>query len=154
MIYKRNYIFLLLVLLQSNILIANTLDNVIDSVFIISIAEVETNNNAMAIGRSGERTKYQFMPNTWRDYSNYPFHKLNGSLESQRIADEVMQLHTQRLKSYSRALNLEVNVYNMALIHNAGFGTIRNNRLLQRHRDYALRVENVYNSIINHKINE
>lgn len=44
-----------------------------DEIFLDAIAAVESGNNPDAIGESGERTEYQFMPRTWAIYTRVPF---------------------------------------------------------------------------------
>ena len=109
--------------------------------FAEALAEVETNNNNSLVGSSGERSAWQFMPSTWKDYTDIPFVEASNNQEAAKM---VLQKHVNTLKKYLKVLDLPTDVYHVALIHNAGFGTIKNNKVEARHGDFATRVEQLY----------
>lgn len=105
------------------------------------ISLVETNHDNMAVGRSGEMTKYQFMEPTWNQYSKRP---MTYGQQNEQYAEKVFRKHFQWKLRALRTLNKEVSVYNLALLHNAGYGNIQRNTLKPRHYDYASRVRNLF----------
>lgn len=136
----------LILFLISNFVILSAYSDICRDSFKIAIATVETNNNPAKIGKSGERSKYQFMRKTWNEYSKYPFYRVNKSNRAQLEAEKVMDLHISRLIHYCNTLGLEPTTYNMALLHNAGYGVVRRKKTLKRHYDYAERVNNLYHT--------
>ena len=108
-----------------------------------SIALIETNNDPSAVGRCGERSRYQFMDFVWKEYSNEPFETASTNpREANRVFVEHVKWSIRALK----ILEKDVTIYNLALLHNAGFGNIRRSTVQERHRDYAKRVKAIYYS--------
>lgn len=110
------------------------------------IATIETGDDHSAIGSSGERSRFQFMERTWNQYTDKPFQKATSHPD---LADEVFRKHFEWSKRALRTLDLEVSAYTLALLHNAGYGTIQRDSVLPRHRDYAQRASALYNSLKN-----
>lgn len=108
-----------------------------------AIAMVETANDPTAIGRDGERSRYQFMNFVWKEYSNEPFETASTNA---REANRVFMEHVKWSVRALKVLDQDVTVYNLALLHNAGFGNIQRSTVQERHRNYAKRVTSLYYS--------
>lgn len=65
-----------------------------------AIAQVESGDDSTALGRDGERTKYQFKIDTWAKYSSEPIRDASPA-ECDRVADlyllDIMR-HLERIK--------------------------------------------------------
>jgi len=106
------------------------------------IAEVESHNVSTKIGQQGERSRYQFMPQTWVMYSKVPFSQI-GRFDNQTEVERVARRHIFTIKMALIQRGWEVTPYNIALGWNGGPSKLI---YLPRHKDYAKRVENLYNS--------
>lgn len=108
-----------------------------------AIAEVETRNDYRLIGKSGERSEFQFMKNTWHQHTQIEFEVASmaiGRSTVRRVADS----HLDWIIRYLRERGHPVTAYNISLIWNGGAGNFHRNTLEQRHRDYARRVSALY----------
>lgn len=106
------------------------------------IAQVESNDVSTKIGKQGERSKYQFMRQTWVMYSRIPF-QLIGQSKYQPDVEKVARQHLEYIKTVLVQRRMAVSIYNIALLWNGGV-----NRLVYgaATKDYAKRVENLYSS--------
>ena len=105
-----------------------------------SIAQAESNNRPGAVGASGERSEYQFLQETWEQYSSVPFYKIGDPGQH----EEVQRVAKKHLKTIELSLlerKWEVNPYNIALMWNGGTGR---KTYLRCHADYAKKVERFY----------
>jgi hypothetical protein len=63
-----------------------------------ALKEVESNDNPKAVGKHGEVTEYQIMPNVWREYSKKPV----GRCGPNEIAAVVKEIWSDRIESFVR----------------------------------------------------
>jgi hypothetical protein len=82
------------------------------------------------------------MPQTWVLYSIVPF-KLIGCSVVQLEVERVANLHVKTIKRILTERGIEVTPYTIALAWNGGPDRLI---YLPRHIDYAIRVEQLYNS--------
>jgi hypothetical protein len=93
-----------------------------DQQFLRAVAIVETNNDDRAIGKAGERGRYQFMAATWGQYSKIPHTNCAAyPAEIERVA----QTHLNWIKKTLKKNGYEISVDNCAAIWNAGWGNFR-----------------------------
>lgn len=93
-----------------------------DTAFLRAIAIVETNNDNSAVGKAGERGKYQFMRATWDQYARV------SHSECAKHPDEIERVARQHLNWIKKTLaknGMTVNVENCAAIWNAGWGNFK-----------------------------
>jgi hypothetical protein len=67
-----------------------------DEVLLSAIAEVETGNNPSQLGRDGERTRLQILPETWRRFSRMP-HSAANRAETDRVARAYLAVIRRRI---------------------------------------------------------
>lgn len=134
---KTTFPILFLLIVTAGFAAVPTTKPVSDDVLLSAIATVETGNNPYRLGRYGERTRLQIMPETWREYSRLP-HSAAASnrAETDRVARAYLKVIRERLKERG----LPQTPYYIAACWNAGpswrhlsSGTVA----------YAHRVENV-----------
>lgn len=90
--------------------------------------------------RGPSSNPWQIKPATWRDYSALPMHR--ATIHTHR---SVAQAHVTRIIArYLPALGLPETPENVALVWNAGFGTVEKRRTTRAQRDFATRVGNLY----------
>ncbi len=107
-----------------------------------AIVAVEGVANPRKPGKSGELTKYQFKPSVWNQYSHVPM-KDASPAEIERVAIAHYKWCLAVMPVRNKELKLMPLAYRIALVWNAGYGNIVNNKVLPRHRDYAHRVQNL-----------
>ncbi len=108
-----------------------------------AVAQVESGCDDKAVGKRGERGRYQLSPAVWGQHARkQPFTLAHNATESKVVADH----HIQWLLDRLRFASIELTPYNIALAWNAGFSAMTHNKLTAVHRDYADRVVNLYNS--------
>jgi hypothetical protein len=97
------------------------------------------------IGAAGEQGELQFLPVVWRMYSPRPVSWATGSAVEMRAEQRrVAQAHVAWICARLARLGLEESAWSVALVHNAGYGRVRDRRVLPRQRDFAERVANIY----------
>ncbi len=108
-----------------------------DNVLLSAIATVETGNNSAHLGRYGERTRLQILPETWREFSRLP-HSAAASnrAETDRVARAYLAVIRQRLNERG----LPETPFYIAACWNAGPGW---KRLHPATVSYAERVSNL-----------
>jgi len=101
------------------------------------IALKETGNNPHARGIRGERSEFQFMPNTWRQYSRLPHASAaTNPAESERVA----HAYLADIRANLRKRGLPETAYYIAASWHAGINWSYTNAGL---REYAQSVENL-----------
>ena len=100
-----------------------------------AIAIVENSPNT--IGLRGERSIYQILPSTWREYSRIPIHEATAE-QQHEVALAVLRGFHRRLERRG----IVPDVYRLALAWNGGPNA---KRYKPSTLNYALRVLNVYN---------
>lgn len=88
-----------------------------DSEIIFAIAGLETNHNPAAIGRAGERSEFQFIFATWREYTSVPFIK---ATTDPVLAGLVARAHLQRIRAELREYHRAQSVTNIGACWNGG----------------------------------
>ena len=126
-------------LLAAVVRAANTVDD--DALLLWAIAERDSGNNPDAIGSRGEFTRYQFMPETWRHYTDATPEQARRNPE---IADAVARMHLADLKDELRRGGLKPTPRLLALAWNAGSPAVIRRELLGAHLRYAEHVVNLY----------
>jgi hypothetical protein len=110
------------------------------SILLRSIAEVESMGRPEMIGQAGERSEYQFMAATWKQYSKVP-HRTIGQEKNHNEVVRVAKKHIETIKKSITEYGKEVTPFRIALAWNAGPDRLS---FQSRHRDYAQRVSNLY----------
>ena len=100
-----------------------------------AIASVESGLNDNAVGRRGERGRYQIRPATWRSFSREPFSYAHYPGPARQCALAYLRCLARTLLDHNRIPN----VYDLAILWNTG-------TLLTRSSDYATRVTALYNA--------
>lgn len=102
-------------------------------VILDAIAKVETGLNPDAVGRRGERSRFQIMPATWIRFSQTEQHTASLA-ETRRVARRVLA----EIEKVHRRRGLRIDAYGLALGWNAGPWARRYSGATL---DYAERVE-------------
>lgn len=103
------------------------------------IAQVDSGNRDSAIGPAGELSRYQISEVVWRQHRpGIPFARCSDPQEAHRVAME----HLRWLVRQSSDLS----AYALALRWNAGVACVQWGHDQERHRDFARRVSNIYNT--------
>lgn len=113
-------------------------------VLLHSISSVESGGDISVVGRMGERSQYQFMRSTWAMYSRTPFKSIS-LLRNQSEVDRVARRHVEFIKMTLIERGMKVSIYNIAMAWNGG---PNKTRYTLDNRDYASRVENIYEANI------
>lgn len=100
---------------------------------------VENPDDRETPGTFGELGAYQFRPETWRRYSNRPFHQ---ALD-RRASDEAAVRYYDAIKASLVRRGVPPTTYNIAVAWNAGIGAVMNDCAPNSTRDYASRVNNL-----------
>jgi hypothetical protein len=104
------------------------------------------NTPVHVIGTAGERGDWQTTEGVWRQYSSRPHawasrHGEPYAAERRRVA----RAHVLWILARLARLGLPESARSVGLVWNAGYGTVRSGRrVLARHRDFADRVQNLY----------
>ena len=131
-------LFLFIIVLSS---VAYSKD-VNSDVLLRSIAEVESHSVSSRVGLHNERSKYQFIASTWVMYSRVAFSQI-GRPEHQQEVERVAKRHIETIKTILTQRGMEITPYSIALAWNGGPSK---KHYLPQSRDYAARVNNLYNS--------
>lgn len=112
---------------------------------ILAIAQVE--NSAGKIGEHGERGRLQFTATRWYQFSHKP-HRWAGWKHPFAIAEteRVERVHVENLIRQCQVLRLVPTPYTVALLHTAGFDAVCDRKVSALKKDFAQRVENVYDA--------
>lgn len=110
------------------------------SILLRSIAEVESMGRPEMVGQAGERSEYQFMAATWKQYSKVS-HRSIGQEKNHNEVVRVAKKHIETIKKSITEYGHEVTPFRIALAWNAGPDRLS---FQARHRDYAQRVANLY----------
>jgi hypothetical protein len=108
-----------------------------DDVLLRAIAEVETGNNSARLGRYGERTQLQILPNTWREFSSLPH---SASATNRAETERVARAYLARIRARLKARDLPETPFFIAAAWNAGPGW---KKLSRGTISYAERVANI-----------
>lgn len=110
-----------------------------------SIAGAE-NTKQWEIGPGGERSIYQISPAVWQTHSDLPFEQASRIGEkSQDRAWNVAHKHIDWIRARLYLLELDDTPYSIALVWHAGYGRCMAKKIRAIDREYAQRVENIYN---------
>jgi hypothetical protein len=63
-----------------------------------ALSMLETGNNPQAIGSKGERGSYQFLPQTWREYTTMPLERACVPADALLVAKAVMERRTAQFQ--------------------------------------------------------
>lgn len=108
-----------------------------------AIRMVETGDNHRSVGRAGERGAYQFRAATWRQHSGAPFR-----LAHSRHADLVARRHYAWLAANLTRRGLPADPYHIALAWNAGLSRAASGSAPPSSRNYAARVSNLTEALM------
>lgn len=110
-----------------------------------AIADAEDSRGK--IGVHGERGRLQFTATRWYQLSPKP-HRWAGWRHPFAIAEteRVERLHIQDLIRDCQILRLVPTPYTVGLLHTAGFGAVQMKAVSAMKKDFAQRVENLYDS--------
>lgn len=96
-------------------------------------------------GLKGELGELQWMPAAWREVSKLPFKTCLGITEVDRIEVHAAEVRwILLLMNRNQRLKQVLTPYNIALLHNAGYGAVRRHEVAASSREYAEQVENLY----------
>lgn len=112
-----------------------------DAAFLRSIAQRETNNDNLAIGRSGELSKYQFTKDTWRIHTRAPFWQARSN---EKLAEKIAVKHLSYIKTRLQNNNRAINIDNCAWAWNAGIGSVLRSDLPESTANYIADVKRIY----------
>jgi soluble lytic murein transglycosylase-like protein len=115
---------------------------------LLAISLVESDANDAAIGKSGERGRYQITARTWRQHSPYPHHNAHNPVLSRQVATKHIEWIVKNLPMDKRQKPFYV-----AAAWNAGVRR-KKRPIPASSMDYAERVANLYCILIRLKIPE
>lgn len=110
-----------------------------EGIMLMAIATVETGQNPRAIGPVGERTQYQFIRSTWRDYSKFDF---ADAADNYAEADRVAMAHLRRITAHLCAEPGHVTAENILAAWKYGISRAMDPKCARS--DYAKRGANIY----------
>jgi len=111
-----------------------------------AIIEVEGWNSKN--GKLGEKGRLQFTFDRWSELTDLPFYfadRLGLSQFDRRLVDAVETKHIAALVTKIYSLGKRPTVYLIAEMHCAGFEAVRAGKVKAAKKDYASRVEAIYN---------
>lgn len=100
---------------------------------------IENPHNSSQPGSHGELGAYQFRPATWRMHTRKPFQQALVRAH----ADEVALHHYDWICTQLQRQGLPVTTYNIAMVWNAGIGSVTSGQVPRASRQYAQRVLNI-----------
>ena len=100
---------------------------------------VENPRNSLRTGPRGELGPYQFRPATWRMYTDKPF----ALAVEREAADEVAVQHYEWIRRGLLRAGIAPTPYRIALVWNAGFDQVVNDRAPASAYAYAEQVANL-----------
>lgn len=106
------------------------------------IAQVESSNNDMAIGKQGERGRYQIQQQLWQQISHLPFDQAHNPTEAKKVAIRHLEWLSNKFRDH-QSLDRS-RVYLIALGWNAGPQAVLHLFATRNQREYAQRVESLY----------
>lgn len=115
-----------------------------------AIAEIETGNDNNAIGKLHERSRYQFRESTWKDHCDRPFEE---ATTNPALADSVAQEYIKwNMRYFITGCSRQPTAFDIAVMWNAGCGFYKRrqfnrSRVPAQVKEYANRVENIYNKL-------
>jgi soluble lytic murein transglycosylase-like protein len=105
---------------------------------LLAISLVESDANDAAIGKSGERGRYQITARTWRQHSPYHHHNAHNAVLSRQVATKHIEWIVKNLHIDKRQ-----NPFYVAAAWNAGLRR-KNRAIPESTMAYAKRVTNIY----------
>jgi hypothetical protein len=93
------------------------------------------------IGRNGERSAWQFMAGTWREYTTAPFTHASSNAT---VAHLIAQTHLRRLRLELETSKIAATPFAIAMAWNAGASAVIQNSAPNSTWKYAERVVNLY----------
>jgi hypothetical protein len=111
-----------------------------------AIAAVESGATSLSramkrVGRNGERSAWQFMPHTWREYTSTPFAQASTNAT---VAHLTAQMHLRRLRLELETSKVAATPFAIAMVWNAGPSAVIQNTAPASTWKYAERVVNLY----------
>jgi hypothetical protein len=103
-----------------------------------AIAQVESGVHDGAVGRAGERSRYQMSESVWRKFSTEPFIRADDPAQSRAVALDYLAW----IESQLRRRGTEATPYSLSLAWNAGVAGAEHPS--PRAKDYAERVAALY----------
>lgn len=95
------------------------------------------------VGKAGERSKFQIMPEVWMQHSGMPFYMASSNWSAALDEQERVALcHIKWLEAHLT----NPTPYRIALAWNAGLSAVKNGRFSSAKACYARRVVNLYES--------
>lgn len=139
----------LILLLILTFFAANSVKAFDDDIFLSIIVQRETGGDNRAIGRAGERSKYQFMRKTWYQHTRKPF---SYASTDENLAEIIAKKHLEWIKVSLIAQNIEVNIQNCAWAWNAGVSSVVRGHKNRRVKNYIAYVVRYYPFITREKL--
>lgn len=109
--------------------------------FLRAIGAIESGDRDSARGQAGERGRYQLTRAVWEQHCKADFKHAHRRVFAYAVAEK----HFDWLVGGLLAADLPADVEHLALCWNAGLSATVNNRVPSSTRDYAKRIENLYN---------
>lgn len=107
-----------------------------------AISQVESGNNDSAIGKQGERGRYQIQQQLWQQISHLPFDQAHNPTEAKKVALRHLEWLSNKFRDHQ---SLERSrVYLIALGWHAGPQAVLHLFATRNQREYAQRVESLY----------
>lgn len=120
---------------------ADSLRLVVDRrAFLKAIDQVESGGRDRALGRAGERSRYQLTEAAWYQHTRKDF----SYAKNRMLAHGVAERHFDWIVSQLTLADWPADVESIATAWNIGLTATINNRVPSTTRDYAKRVENLY----------
>lgn len=114
--------------------------------YIRAIKQAE-NWDGHSVGAAGERGPMQFLPDVWAAITLRPFYMAERrNAAACVVADYVERKHIERLIHFCDYLHRPATAYSIGLLHNAGFAHVRDHTASAAKKDFAQRVQNLYDS--------
>lgn len=109
--------------------------------FLRALDQVESGGRDKAVGGDGERGRYQITRAVWSQHTRKPFELAHKRVFAHAVAEQ----HFDWIARQLIEADWPVDVESVAMAWNAGLTATINNRVPSSTKDYAKRIENLYN---------
>lgn len=116
--------------------------------FLLALSLVESGGDDLAIGKHGERSRFQITEAVWKQHTNVSFVKY---AKNPGIARNVATRHVERLTPLIEKRRVEVDPVSLALAWRYGIKGMNRAKNTRPGQDYAIRVHNIYWSIMGNR---
>jgi hypothetical protein len=101
-----------------------------------------------ATGADGERGPWQFTRDTWREFSTKPFWWASGPMREHKAEQHrVAMAYVEWIHDHLVHIPLQPTAHSIALVYTCGWTGVKHGKPSKAKRDYAQRVQNIYDEL-------